>query len=104
MELLLCDLPPSIRLVQRIGYHLVTIVCPFPGTINLHKARGCEKCETKRACKESSATCDCEYHEKLRKVNDNSTEMKIRRWALEDPNFPNEQVGNLDTVSLGIDL
>ena len=67
----------------------------FLGGLILHKARGCAKCGTKKACKENFGECDCEYHNQQQEVSRNSLELRVRRCAIEDPDFPSEQVISL---------
>lgn len=66
--------------------------CKHQGSLLVHKAKGCPKCLTKKTCIENQANCDCEYHKKMQEISDHAIEIRVRRWAIEDPNFPNEEV------------
>lgn len=66
--------------------------CNHKGTVTKHKANGCVKCGTMKNCNETETSCDCEYHEKLQEISEHSIEIRVRRWAIEDPTFPPEEV------------
>ena len=64
------------------------------GKTTLHATNGCEQCQTSEDCTltDKDESCECPYHDNLRQFQKHATEVKVRRRALEDANFPPEDV------------
>ena len=58
-----------------------------------HRKGGCLMCRTNSSCIEhASAACECVFHQKKAKYDKYALELKVRREALKDRDFPNQQV------------
>lgn len=67
-----------------------------PGNTCDHRTEGCNGCARMgRACGRIPCeewVCTCEWHQQLAVFKKRQTEIKIRRAAMEDSNFPDKDV------------
>lgn len=69
--------------------------CNHEGDLVSHLKKGCSVCGTKKACCQTEGNeCNCVYHCKERHLRNHELETRVRQWALQDPNFPSEEVIN----------
>ena len=63
------------------------------GTRTCHQKSGCLICGQTDGCLVSTETdCSCEWHQTLREYDRAFIELKIRRFAMDDPLFPDLRV------------
>ena len=73
---------------------LIRLHCIPPGNRSKHRKDGCDVCETTELCV-TGRPCLCDYHQREQKYDSNAVEINVRRKALEDPEFPSQEVGFL---------
>lgn len=67
--------------------------CLPKGGVVSHRSKGCEICMTGYGCqKANNINCHCDFHKKKVNYEKHAVELKVRREALKDDNFPNMEV------------